>query len=150
MKHGNKDALSSSASFLCFLPLSMSPAARASGGDCDCCGRAVARSFNRPRLLAPRVVGGVRPPSHRHHSNLPPSCVRNLRLACVVCWPALLLTGAVAIMSRLRESQTSPGAWIQSWTPLYKITRRKETPKTHTKDSIFASLFINACDFRAH
>ena len=71
----------------------MSPAARAE-----------ARSFNRPRLLAPRVVGvaslaRVPPPS----SFQPPSCARNLRLPVVgsLAGSALLTGGdnfAVAIV----------------------------------------------------
>ena len=97
MKHGNKDALSSFPRFLS--PLS--------SVHVTC--RAVARSFNRPRLLAPRVVGVARRllrPSHRrsHHSNLLPVYVI---FACLL-FAGLLHCSPVAIMSRFRESRTSP------------------------------------------
>ena len=117
MKHGNKDALSSSASFLCFLPLSMSPAARASGGDCDCdCGRAVARSFNRPRLLAPRAARrpSVRSSVPASSSFQPPSCVRNLRLLFAGRLCSALLTGGGGdhvTVARVPARPLSPRAW---------------------------------------
>ena len=91
----------------------MSPAARASGGDCDCCGRAVARSFNRPRLLAPRAARrpSVRPSRRRHHSNLLPVYVI---FACCLLAGSALLTGGGGdhvTVARVPARPLSPRAW---------------------------------------
>ena len=141
MKHGNKDALSSSSFFLCFLPFHVTCRASERWH-----GALIALGYS-PRGLS---VASVRRPTVIIPTSLLPVYV-------IFASPVLFAGRLCCSPVRWRschgcESPRLPQVHgvTHSWTPLYKITRRKETPKTHTKDSIFASLFINACDFRAH